>query len=149
MPPITCHILDTTRGRPAADVVVAIYKVAELPGEDEEIVVEDSEPFGLAKTNSDGRVPQWTFHPQKDLSALGVKGQDWEELKPGIYKIRFQTGKYFKRIAAEDKAKGITSDARTFFPFVEILFTVSNPPEKHYHIPLLLANHSYTTYRGS
>jgi 5-hydroxyisourate hydrolase len=149
MPPITCHILDTTRGRPAAEVFVAIYKIADLPEDGRELVIEDIEPFGVAKTNADGRVPHWTFHPEKDLSQLGIEGKDWNELKSGIYKIRFQTSQYFKRLALEDKKKGVTSNDRTFFPFVEIIFTVSDPPDAHYHIPLLLANHSYTTYRGS
>ncbi len=30
----------------------------------------------------------------------------------------------------------------------QIVFDYSNPQE-HYHIPLLLSTHSYTTYRGS
>lgn len=149
MPPITCHILDTTRGKPATDVYVAIYRIADVPKEGEEMVIEDVEPFGVAKTNSDGRVPQWTFHPQRDLSHLGIKDQEWDQLKSGLYKIRFQTSRYFHQVAEEDRAQGVTSDARTFFPFVEIIFTVDSPPDAHYHIPLLLANHSYTTYRGS
>lgn len=150
MPPITCHILDTTRGKPGSDVVVAIYRIADLPAEDgEEITIIDNQPFGLAKTNKDGRISKWIFHPGEDLAGLGIENQEWNTLHPGIYKIRFQTSKYFKRLSEEDKTKGVVSDARTFFPFVDIMFTVSDPPDDHYHIPLLLANHSYTTYRGS
>ncbi len=150
MPPITCHILDTTRGKPAADVVVAIYRISELPMENsDEITITENLPFGLAKTNKDGRVSEWIFNPKDNLESLGIKGQEWNTLKPGIYKIRFQTSKYFKQLSEDDKTKGIASDARTFFPFVDIMFNVNNPPDAHYHIPLLLANHSYTTYRGS
>ncbi|CCH41549.1 Transthyretin [Wickerhamomyces ciferrii] len=149
MPPITCHILDTTRGKPAANVFVSIYKLSELPKDDEELTIEEIEPFGVTKTNQDGRVDKWVFHPKQDLNSLGIDKQDWNELKSGIYKIRFHTSKYFKTLAIQDKENGITSDSRTFFPFVDIVFTVSDPPDNHYHIPLLLANHSYTTYRGS
>jgi 5-hydroxyisourate hydrolase len=55
----------------------------------------------------------------------------------GLYKIVFETKDYF------DKA-GKT----TFYPWVEIPFTVTHPDE-HYHIPLLISPFSYTTYRGS
>ncbi len=34
------------------------------------------------------------------------------------------------------------------YPYVEIVFTVSDG-EQHYHIPLLLTANGYTTYRGS
>jgi len=150
MPPITCHVLDTTRGKPGGDIVVAIYRIANLPkDEDSEISILDNQPFGLAKTNSDGRIKDWIFHPEEDLSGLGIENREWKTLHPGIYKIRFQTSKYFKQLSDDDKEKDIVSDSRTFFPFVDIMFTVSDPPDDHYHIPLLLANHSYTTYRGS
>ena len=35
----------------------------------------------------------------------------------------------------------------TMFPFIEVTFFVENPDE-HYHIPLLIAPHSFTSYRG-
>ena len=34
------------------------------------------------------------------------------------------------------------------YPYVEIVFTVTDPAQ-HYHIPLLLTANGYTTYRGS
>lgn len=145
MPPITCHILDTTRGKPASDVIVAIFKIGDLVKSDSDDIVlsEANEPFGLAKTNEDGRISDWNFHPNRDLSALGIVGKEWETLKSGYYKIRFQTSEYFKRLGTN------AAESRTFFPFVEIIFTVDDPADSHYHIPLLLSNHSYTTYRGS
>ncbi|KAH3685046.1 hypothetical protein WICPIJ_003983 [Wickerhamomyces pijperi] len=143
MPPITCHILDTTRGKPASDVIVAIFKIGELVKSDSDDIVlsESNEPFGISKTNSDGRITNWNFNPTHELTELGIKDKEWELLKPGYYKIRFQTGQYFKRLATNE------TEGRTFFPFVEIMFTVEDPADKHYHIPLLLANHSYSTYR--
>ncbi|ODV74350.1 hydroxyisourate hydrolase [Cyberlindnera jadinii NRRL Y-1542] len=145
MPPITCHVLDTTRGKPASGVNVAIYRIGDLPTDGDELVIQDVEPFAVAKTNSDGRVTQWSFHPNRDLTPLGiVDGSDWQTLQPGIYKIRFQTLSYFRSTVGSSDAS-----SRTFFPFVEIIFNIDNPPDEHYHIPLLLSNHSYTTYRGS
>jgi len=38
--------------------------------------------------------------------------------------------------------------ATAFFPEVTIVFTVSEP-ERHHHVPLLLAPYGYSTYRGS
>jgi 5-hydroxyisourate hydrolase len=53
------------------------------------------------------------------------------------YRLQFETGAYFA-------AQGLP----TFFPMVEIVFKVSDPAQ-HYHVPLLVAPHGYTTYRGS
>lgn len=58
-------------------------------------------------------------------------------LLPARYRIRFQTGLYFD-------ALGVA----TFFPVVEIQFTVADGTQ-HFHVPLLLSPYGYTTYRGS
>lgn len=97
----------------------------------------------MGKTDNDGRIKQWVPNPSIDsaqASIIGFEDNKWSVLKPGIYKIKFLTGKYFHELNASN---------RTFFPFVEILFQVENPPDHHYHVPLLLSNHSYSTYRGS
>jgi 5-hydroxyisourate hydrolase len=113
MSPITTHVLDTANGRPAAGVAVTL---------------EQAEPTGLFRlvgqgsTDDDGRL--------SDLMN-GVS------LKPGIYRLRFETGLYFA-------AAGITP----FHPAVEVLFAVRDATQ-HYHVPLLLSPYSYTTYRGS
>ena len=60
-----------------------------------------------------------------------------EELQSSFYRLRFGTRAYFR-------AKGIES----FHPFVDIVFEVRDPKE-HYHVPLLITPHSYSTYRGS
>ncbi|ODQ82864.1 hypothetical protein BABINDRAFT_56922 [Babjeviella inositovora NRRL Y-12698] len=143
-PPITCHILDTTRGKPAADVTCSLYYLSASQSQDElNNLTTAPEPLAVGKTNGDGRIAQWVFDPKADNLALGIQGQSWSELHPGVYKIKFLTGSYFKR-AGESEQSG-----RTFFPFVEISFVVESPPDNHYHVPLLLSNHSYSTYRGS
>jgi len=109
---LTTHILDTTRGRPAAGVLVIL-----------------THPHGetwteLARgtTNQDGRIPD--LLPASEL------------LPAGVYKLTFQVQPYFERLGSA-----------AFYPFVEIVFTISSA--EHYHVPLLLNPFGYSTYRGS
>lgn len=62
---------------------------------------------------------------------------DNEALNIGVYRLGFDTAAYF----AARKVDG-------FYPLVEITFQIRNA-EQHFHIPLLLSPHGYTTYRGS
>lgn len=73
-------------------------------------------------TNADGRIANLL---QKDVI-----------LEPGVYKIKFETKEYFEK-------QGV----QTFYPFVEITFTITG--NEHYHVPLLLNPFGYSTYRGS
>ncbi len=55
---------------------------------------------------------------------------------PGIYRLTFDIGAYLRQ------------QARTsIYPEVSITFHCTGEP--HYHMPLLLSDNSYTTYRGS
>ncbi|EEQ38288.1 hypothetical protein EJF18_30868 [Clavispora lusitaniae] len=145
--PITCHILDTCLGKPAAGVTCSIYYLSPLVDDKSNAAAYDLEepaaPFAMSKTDNDGRIKQWVINPKLDStvkSTLKLYDGRWHELTPGIYKIKFLTGKYFHEL---------NETSRTFFPFVEITFQIDNPPDHHYHVPLLLSNHSYSTYRGS
>ena len=60
-----------------------------------------------------------------------------ETLAPGIYRLAFDTAGYF----AAQEIEGL-------YPIVQITFAVRDG-ETHFHIPLLLSPHGYTTYRGS
>ena len=113
MSAITTHILDTSRGRPAAGVEV---RLSRLDGE-------DWSHLGSDLTDSDGRV--------RDLIEAG------EPLLPGIYRLHFDIGAYFREL-------GVAA----FFPFAEIAFRVRDE-RQHYHVPLLLNPFGYSTYRGS
>lgn len=150
-PPLTCHVLDTTTGKPAADILCSVYKVnlVEETADDGCETYREAgtpQPFAMARTDSDGRVPQWTFDPspamREQLVELGIvrnssSGQvHWDKIKSGTYRIRFQVGKYYRNLGQEN-----------FHPVVDIMFNVMD--SKHYHIPLLLSNYGYTTYRGS
>jgi len=78
--------------------------------------------IGSARTDADGRCK--TLLGDMPLAA-------------GDYKLHFDTQVYFydQRIVS-------------LYPYVEIVFTVTDPTQ-HYHIPLLLTANGYTTYRGS
>ncbi|KAB0349177.1 5-hydroxyisourate hydrolase-like isoform X6 [Muntiacus reevesi] len=91
------------------------------------------------------------------LSRLEDRGQQWTELKksctdhdgrcPGLlppgqmkagtYKLSFDTKGYWQKRGQE-----------SFYPYVEVVFTITNETHK-FHVPLLLSPWSYTTYRGS
>lgn len=73
-------------------------------------------------TNDDGRISELL---KKD--AL---------LTPGNYKLVFETKIYFDK-----------HDIQSFYPFVEVSFTIND--SAHYHVPLLLNPFGYSTYRGS
>jgi 5-hydroxyisourate hydrolase len=110
---ISTHILDLTRGRPAHDVAVRL-EWQESGGEWREL--------SSARTDPDGRCAQ-------------LLAQD--ALKPGMYRLSFDTGAYFDA----QKVIGL-------YPVVEVTFQVREG-ESHFHIPLLLSANGYTTYRGS
>ncbi len=56
---------------------------------------------------------------------------------PGIYKVTFKTGDYFHQ-----------QKQTSFFPEIPVMFTVTKTNEK-LHIPLLLSQYGYSTYKGS
>ncbi|KAI9817038.1 MAG: hypothetical protein M1832_004755 [Thelocarpon impressellum] len=123
--PITCHVLDTTTGRPAVDVAVTLTLLKPLG---------PSAPFS-ARTDCDGRIRAWTNElpgpsMHEVIESLGQQGHEMME-----WALRFDTGSYF-------------GNGKTFFPEVEVRFFVTGG-QQHYHVPLLLGPWSYTTYRGS
>ncbi len=62
------------------------------------------------------------------------------ELKAGTFELVFDIGAYFVRHGLADGAD--------FLESVPVLFRVNNE-SLHYHVPLLAAPYSYSTYRGS
>jgi 5-hydroxyisourate hydrolase len=76
-------------------------------------------PTGSSITDADGRC--------RDLV---------ENADAGVYRLSFSTGEYFKLRSRE-----------SIYPEVSITFTCNG--EAHFHLPLLLSDNSYTTYRGS
>ncbi|MFB8083924.1 hydroxyisourate hydrolase [Streptomyces sp. NPDC055992] len=122
---VSTHILDTSIGRPAADVAVSL---AARSGGDADWVA-----LGGSATDADGRC--------KDLPAL----------PEGTTHVRldFETESYFtakKQAEAQQDAPRVR-DSGAFFPEVAITFAVA--PGEHYHVPLLLNPFGYSVYRGS
>uniref|UniRef100_A0AAU2VJP9 5-hydroxyisourate hydrolase n=1 Tax=Streptomyces sp. NBC_00008 TaxID=2903610 RepID=A0AAU2VJP9_9ACTN len=122
---VSTHILDTSIGRPAADVAISIEA---RTGIDAQWVA-----LGGSATDADGRC--------KDLPAL----------PEGTTHVRldFRTEPYFaskKQAEAQQDAPRVR-DSGAFFPEVAITFAVT--PGEHYHVPLLLNPFGYSVYRGS
>jgi 5-hydroxyisourate hydrolase len=112
---LSTHILDTSRGTPAANVPIVLEFLSAPPNTWQRISAESS--------NADGRCP--------------VLVPTGHALAAGTYRLTFDTTAYFGQQKQE-----------TFYPRVEILFTLKNPAQ-HYHVPLLLSPWGYSTYRGS
>jgi 5-hydroxyisourate hydrolase len=105
---VSTHVLDAAKGIPAAGVPITLT---------------DSEGLVLTSsaTDSDGRAEHL-------LPA---------DSDPGVYRITFDTGNYFR-----------STGTVGFYPEVTVAFTVTDP-SSHHHVPLLLSPFAFSTYRGS
>jgi len=110
---LSVHILNQQTGLPSKDVTVELDK---LEGS-------SWQRLASAKTDNDGRVK--SLFPEEG------------DMEPGVYKVTFNTGEYFKN-----------QNLETFFPAIPVTFTVTEKNQK-LHVPLLLSQYGYATYRGS
>jgi 5-hydroxyisourate hydrolase len=78
-------------------------------------------------TNADGRT---------DAPLLGA-----EAMQTGTYELCFHVGDYFR-------ARGMTPSQPPFLDIVPVRFHIGDAAA-HYHVPLLVSPHAYSTYRGS
>ncbi|MBI3554927.1 MAG: hydroxyisourate hydrolase [Deltaproteobacteria bacterium] len=117
--PITTHVLDLSRGKPAAGIPV-LLELGLVSGDPD---AQLWKPIGKGETDSDGRV-----------ATLLPPGSPIAE---STYRLTFQTAAYFKK-------HGVSG----FYPYVQIVFDAADASQ-HYHVPLLLSPHGYSTYRGS
>ncbi|KAF9217817.1 hypothetical protein BGZ81_001769 [Podila clonocystis] len=117
--PITCHVLDSSVGRPGRNVPVKLELLN---------AAANNTWAGLATglTDADGRVST-LLDPSHQLVA-------------GIYRMTFQTSEYWA-------SAGVTSYFHPYVQI--IFEVAAGAEKQHYHIPLLLSPFSYTTYRGS
>ncbi len=113
---LTTHVLDTARGRPAAGIEIALYRV----------LGNSSRKIASVRTNDDGRT---------DAPILPA-----EKFETGTYELIFFAGDYLR-------ATGQAGADPLFLDQVPIRFGMSE--DSHYHVPLLLSPHGYSTYRGS
>jgi 5-hydroxyisourate hydrolase len=123
---ITCHVLDTSIGKPAKGIRV------KLEGGKSSLKTFESQ------TDEDGRIRSWlpysSEHSSGDVPTFSLEDVLGEVEDTSTWTLRFFTGDYF----------GV---GNTFFPEVVVTFWVKKGD--HYHVPLLLAPYSYSTYRGS
>lgn len=99
-----------------------------LPSPDVTVTLEKQQSSGWiklasGKTDGDGRIK--SIYPQE------------KDMAPGVYKVTFKTSDYFR-----------SQKLDSFFPEIPVLFTVTRTNEK-LHIPLLLSQYGYSTYKGS
>ncbi|MEU6223723.1 hydroxyisourate hydrolase [Streptomyces sp. NPDC047042] len=124
---VSTHILDTSVGRPAANVAV---RLAARGGREA-----GWRALGGSATDADGRC--------KDLPAL----------PEGTTQVRldFEVEAYLEKKQADAQqdapANRDSGAAGAFFPEVAVTFAVV--PGEHYHVPLLLNPFGYSVYRGS
>ncbi|MGP4715125.1 hydroxyisourate hydrolase [Psychrobacter sp. T6-6] len=118
---LSSHILDTHLGKPATNIAVTLHRIQDSGG---------ATLLAHGTTNEDGRVTPdaWQFVTMLDSAA--------QQLSIGRYTVTFDTQSYFD-------AQQLTA----FYPQVIIDFVVNDA--SHYHVPLLLSAHGYSTYRGS
>jgi 5-hydroxyisourate hydrolase len=59
-----------------------------------------------------------------------------QDISAGVYRLTFSTDEYFRR-----------QERSSIYPEIAVTFECRN--DAHYHMPLLLTDNGYTTYRGS
>eukprot|EP00850_Spirogloea_muscicola_P017112 SM000144S00660 [mRNA] locus=s144:72998:75096:+ [translate_table: standard] len=125
-PPITTHVLDVSLGAPAAGVRVDLDREDVSAGNGSSTAA--WLPEGSSMTDQDGRSGPL-------LEASGT-------VQPGTYRLTFHTKLYFLRTRS--------GEDRPFYPSVSVVFTIGpEQTSQHFHVPVLLAPYSYSTYRGS
>lgn len=116
---LTTHVLDTTRGQPAAGVLIELWRLDTATGQRTLLTT--------TRTNGDGRT---------DAPLLAG-----DEMVAGVYELIFAVGDYFAAHSAPNASP-------PFLDHVPIRFGIAGPTA-HYHVPLLASPWAYTTYRGS
>jgi 5-hydroxyisourate hydrolase len=117
---LSTHVLDLSRGCPAAGVTVEVWRLPPVPDEGRVLLK-------TARTNDDGRT---------DAPLL-----DGDELQAGVYELVFHMGDYFVSLDAPTAAP-------PFLDRVPVRFGVADAGAR-YHVPLLASPWAYSTYRGS
>lgn len=126
MSKLTTHVLDLVNGCPGQGVTIELYRLtreqaaADSQNTTRRLVASDT-------TNHDGRC---------DRPLL-----EGESFVKGHYEIVFHAGAYFD-------SKGHSQPEPKFLDQIVIRFGIANP-DQHYHVPLLLSQYGYSTYRGS
>jgi 5-hydroxyisourate hydrolase len=131
--PITCHVLDTLSGEPAANLKVC------LTLQNHERVFPLYQPYNVsfhATTDDDGRVKTWTARAEKDPSVQHVV-EEYDLNGKTTWSLKFDVGRWYGE-----------KNIECFWPEIEVKFFVDRE-RGHYHVPVLVGPWTYTTYRGS
>jgi 5-hydroxyisourate hydrolase len=122
MSKISTHVLDAVLGKPGAGVLVQLDRLLGGVGWSKEGARDEAAQWiriATSKTDADGR-----------CSALKT------DAVPGFYRVTFDIRAYLQPLGRT----GI-------YPEASITFECDGVSP--YHLPLLLSDNSYTTYRGS
>lgn len=117
---LTCHVLDTAGGCPAAKMRIHLHRLS--PPESAGLI-------GAFITNDDGRLD----------GGPALKGG--KDFSVGTYQFTFFVADYFA-------SKGTFFSGTPFIDEIPLRFGIDNPDD-HYHVPLLVSPWSFSTYRGS
>ncbi|XP_055604506.1 5-hydroxyisourate hydrolase [Uranotaenia lowii] len=99
---LSTHILDTSRGKPAPNVAISLYRA----GIDRS--VDSWAKLGQGATDNDGRY-------------RGFFESNPAEFTSGVYKLRFQVGQYYQQLKVE-----------TLYPYVEIVFEIKDASQHYH-----------------
>lgn len=133
MSTLSTHVLDTVEGKPAAGVAVRLEKQEGGGWIEVTHAADEGAPTAERVRHMSG---PWAEISRSTTDADGRCRDLLPDLPPGIYRLVFDTSSYLR-----------SRNRASIYPEVAITFTCSG--EAHYHLPLLLSDNSYTTYRGS
>ncbi len=126
---LSTHVLDTTRGRPAAGLRLNLYRLDPSPTSHDSRVL-----LKTVHTNAEGRTDEPLL--------VG------DAVQRGVYEIVFAVGPYFAAYSARVEPSAARSDGLPFLDTIPIRFGIDDP-HAAYHVPLLVSPWAYSTYRGS
>lgn len=126
---ISTHVLDTVLGKPAAGIAVRLEKF---------------EGGGWIEVSASGDAAERAHDAPGDWIevAVGVTDADGRcrelarDAASGAFRLTFDTGAYLARL-----------ERSSIYPVIAITFNCDG--NVHYHLPVLLSDNGYTTYRGS
>ena len=137
MSTISTHVLDTVLGKPAAGVDVRLER--QEGGGWGEGWIEVTQPEGESAPPAErarGLSGPWSEVSRSVTDTDGRCRDLAQDLPAGVYRLVFDTGSYLNSM-----------HRASIYPEIAITFGCTG--EGHYHLPLLLSDNGYTTYRGS
>ncbi len=129
MSAISTHVLDTVTGKAGAGINVRLEM---MQGGGWIEAIDGQEPHERVLDSPGGWVEVATGATDDDGRCRNLA----PNAPAGLYRLTFDTGVYLVRCGRA-----------SIYPEISITFKCDG--EGHYHLPLLLSDNSYTTYRGS